>query len=347
MAAARSGFPRSILGGCLLLSLLATRGALAESFTGKYIQETVPTIESPQQLSDAIDVLHRMSWSMYSAAPTEPDVRGRTMQQDIDEWAMRKDVSAQLDAALAESRKADAQHQAAATHKALERAAVLVQQERYRVTVIWLYWGFESLMATHAANLAALESRLPEDDAAGRRARITPSEQAFAAALTAAVNAATQNIDQQTEAARALESAAAPVFAAFNGERGKLAALVSTYEHAQGKPAVSRAREGACPDPVPPTGSDRARPGHLFPNAANFYPAVSRRLYYEGAITIAADISATGCIEKAEVRSSSGVAELDAGALDLALQGNYEPAGHDGKGVASTLLFRIQFKFAQ
>jgi hypothetical protein len=33
--------------------------------------------------------------------------------------------------------------------------------------------------------------------------------------------------------------------------------------------------------------------------------------------------------------------------LALALQGNYEPAGRDGKGVASTLLFRIQFKLAQ
>ena len=345
--AVRAWAARAASSGCTLVALLLIPAALAETFTGTYMPQTVPTIESSQQLADAIDVLRRMSWSTYSAAPTEPDVRGRTMRQDVDEWVMRKDVSAQLNAALAEAQKDDAQADAAALHKVLAPAAVLVQQERYRVTVIWLYWGFQTVMAAHSANLAALESRLPEDDAAARLAHITPAEQAFAAALSAAINAATQDIEQQTAAAKALEAAAAPVFAVFNDERGKLGALVSAYERAQGKPALARVRETACPDPVPPTGTDRARPGHNFPNAETFYPAVSKRMYYEGGVVIAADVSATGCIEKAEVHTSSGVPELDAGALALALQGNYQPAGRDGQGVASTMLFRIQFKLAR
>src|SRR4029077_19871448 len=142
-------------------------------------------------------------------------------------------------------------------------------------------------------------------------------------------------------------AAAQPVFAAYNKERGQLAGLVSAQERSQDKTPLTRVREGPCPEPVPPSGRDKAVPGRGFANAESFYPAASRRQYFEGSIVIAADISATGCIEKAVVQASSGVAELDAGALELALQGTYVPAGHDNQGVASTMLFRIQFRLAE
>jgi TonB family protein len=122
---------------------------------------------------------------------------------------------------------------------------------------------------------------------------------------------------------------------------------VSDAERAQGKPTLTRVREGPCPDPVPPSGRNQAQPARGFPNAASFYPVESRREYVEGAVDISADISAAGCIEKAEVRRSSGIPALDAGALELALQGRYVPAGHDGQGVPSTFVLRIQFRLAE
>jgi TonB family protein len=231
--------------------------------------------------------------------------------------------------------------------KSLDHAAVLVEAERYRVTVLALYWWFQPLIEAHQQNLEALEARLPADDAAARRARVTPAEQAFASALATAMSAATEDIARQDAAGEALLAAVQPVFAAYNQERGQLAGLVSAQERSAGKARLSRVREGACPDAVPPSGNGKARPGPGFPNAESFYPLTSKRQYFEGAIIIAADIAASGCIEKAEVRTSSGVDELDAGALELALQGNYVPAGHDQQGVASTLVFRILFKLAE
>jgi len=47
------------------------------------------------------------------------------------------------------------------------------------------------------------------------------------------------------------------------------------------------------------------------------------------------------------VRTSSGAAELDASAPDLALQGSYVPAGRGRQGVASTRVFRIRFNLVE
>jgi TonB family protein len=319
----------------------------AQTSATRYLPQTLPSFSSPQQLSDAIDVLRRTVWGAYSAATPLSDGRGRTLQQDVDAWLMRKEVTTQLDALLAAAQKAEAVNAPAEMQKSLDRAAVLVENERYRVTVLALYWWFQPIIEAHRENLEALEARLPADDAAARRARITPAEQAFAAALGTAIGAATEEIAKQDAAGEALLAAAQSVLAGYNRERGQLAGIVSAQERSAGKPRLSRVREGTCPEPVPPSGSDRAHPGPGFPNAESFYPLASKRQYFEGAIVIEADISATGCIEKAAVRTSSGVDELDAGALDLALRGNYVPAGQDKRGVASTLVFRIHFKLTE
>ena len=345
---ARAWSARAARRGCLCLLFTGlVSGALAQTSMTKYLPQTLPSFNSSQQLSDAIDAQRHNAWSLYSSAGEAHDGRGRTMQQDVDMWLMRKEVTAQLDTLLAAARKSEAGNAPVEMQKSLDRAATLIEAERYRATVLWLYWWFQPLIDAHAQNLAALEARLPSDDAAARRARITPAVEAFAATLGTAMNAATQDISQQDAAGEALMAAAQPVFAAYNKERGQLAGLVSAEERSQDKTPLSRVREGPCPEPVPPSGRDKAVPAHGFPDAASFYPASSRREYFEGAVVIAADISATGCIEKAEVHSSSGVSELDEGALELALQGKYVPAGHDNQGVASRSLFRIQFRLKE
>jgi TonB family protein len=313
----------------------------------KYLPQTLPSFSSAQQLADAIAQQRHAVWSVYSGGTGLHDRRGHTLQQDVDGYLMRKEVAAQLDTLLAAAQRAEAANAPGDTQKSLDHAAVLIEAERYRLTVLWLYWWFQTIIDAHARNLEALEARLPEDDAAARRTRITPTEEAFVGALATAMSSATEDIPKQDAAGEALLAAAQPVLAAYNTERGKVAGLVSAEERAQGKAPPSRVRQSSCPDPVPPSGNDKAHPGRDFPNAESFYPASSKRQYFVGSIVIAADISASGCIEKAEVHTSSGVAELDAGALDLALQGNYVPAGHDKQGVASTMLFRIHFKLME
>jgi TonB family protein len=310
------------------------------------LSPTVPTYETAQQLGDAIDAGHRVSWELYSGLPQEKDARGRTAQQDVDEWLLRKDVTAQLDTLLAQAKKAEAAHNDEVLRKALSRGAVLIESEMYRSALVAVYWGYRDSMAAHAGNLATLEARLPADDAAARLARLAPTESAFAAALPAAMSAATQETAEQVLAAQEFIASAEGVFAAYNAERTRLAQLVGSYERAQGKSPLVRAREEPCPEPVAPSGSDKPHTARDFPNAENFYPEASKRHYFEGSVVIEATISATGCIDKAEVHTSSGVSQLDAGALDLALKGRYVPAGHAQQGVPSTFLFRISFKLA-
>ena len=167
----------------------------------------------------------------------------------------------------------------------LDRAATLIEAERYRATVLWLYWWFQPLIDAHAQNLVALERAVAVQRCRGAPRAHHPGCGSLRRHLGTAMNAATQDIPQQDAAGEALMAAAQPVFAAYNKERGQLAGLVSAEERSQDNTPLSRVREGPCPEPLPPSGRDKAVPAHGFPDAASFYPASSRREYFEGAVS--------------------------------------------------------------
>ena len=64
----------------------------------------------------------------------------------------------------------------------------------------------------------------------------------------------------------------------------------------------------------------------------------------EGPVVVRVKVSATGCMERAEVTGSSGADELDEAALLLAEQYSYLPAAKDGKAISASMPFKIQFR---
>jgi TonB family protein len=64
----------------------------------------------------------------------------------------------------------------------------------------------------------------------------------------------------------------------------------------------------------------------------------------EGAVLVRVLVSDTGCPERAEVARTSGAAELDDGALALALDGVYVPRAREGVVLPGETTFRVSFQ---
>lgn len=88
-------------------------------------------------------------------------------------------------------------------------------------------------------------------------------------------------------------------------------------------------------------------PGAGFPTTEDFYPAVARRLGETGAAAIRVCVDASGRLTAdPTIFQSSGIAQLDQGALRLARagSGHYRPSTENGRPVSACYAFRIKFQ---
>jgi periplasmic protein TonB len=101
----------------------------------------------------------------------------------------------------------------------------------------------------------------------------------------------------------------------------------------------------APPPPPPPRNVVHAKMGKNFPNSEDYYPAASKRLGEEGAITVKVCVGPNGKLsEEPSVTQSSGSARLDEGALKLAKAGRYVAGSVDGAATTDCFPFKIKFE---
>ncbi len=99
------------------------------------------------------------------------------------------------------------------------------------------------------------------------------------------------------------------------------------------------------PPPPPPRKVVHAKMGKRFPNSEDYYPAASKRLGEEGAITVKVCVGPNGRLtEDPVVTQSSGSARLDEGALRLAKAGRYVAGTVDGQPTTDCFPFRVKFE---
>ena len=302
-----------------------------------------PKLDTLAQLDEAIDNVQRMSWQLFSRA--QPDKQGPTVARDVDRWLLTPEREQQLESLHNKAQTESATGDSRALHATLTEAATLLQQEGYRATVLNQYWGFQELVAIHEANLRALEARLPQDDGASRESRIARVADGLREQLAGSMSA--DSWGAQASAIEQLNSASQKLLSVYNEERATLAEQLDNQQRAQGKEQSIHLRDSACPEPAAKTS------GHEFPSlasgnsaASEFYPTDSRRAQFEGAVTVQAWVSATGCLEKAQVYASSGVAALDEAAIRWTQQAKFLPAESDHKPLAATMRFRVKFKLS-
>ncbi|HWF98506.1 MAG TPA: energy transducer TonB [Steroidobacteraceae bacterium] len=88
-------------------------------------------------------------------------------------------------------------------------------------------------------------------------------------------------------------------------------------------------------------------PGAGFPTTENYYPAMARRLGEAGAAAVRVCVDPVGRLTAAPtILRSSGIAQLDQGALRLASagSGHYRPSTENGRPITACYAFRIKFQ---
>lgn len=112
---------------------------------------------------------------------------------------------------------------------------------------------------------------------------------------------------------------------------------------------VARGLDLTGPAPLPPRAVVRVTggPGAGFPTTEDYYPSVARRMEETGTAVVSVCVDPRGRLTAAPTLvRSSGVGEIDDGALRLAKagSGHYRPTTEDGRPVSSCYAFRVRFQ---
>lgn len=337
----RQGHARAVLASSLFAVAVGARADLPASAQFKFGEP--PQLESAEQLDTAIDLLVRANWEAYvEVNHSDPDQREaeRNLQQLL-----------LTPARLARLRQLSSQAKAqsgggAALQAALSEARPLLAQESYRWAMVQWRVVLDGIIATHEERVRRLENLLPPAGRLNQRKFITDVLTNFNSGFETAM--AADSTEARNASVEQLSASFQGVINVYNAARGTLATAVSRQEHAQGKDNSIKSREAPCPERAVRT-SGGEHPGIASDNVApeSFYPVESRRVQFEGLVTVQVWVSATGCEEKAQVYDSSGVDELDDAAIRWTEQAKFLPAESDHKPIDATMRFRMKFKLSE
>jgi TonB family protein len=302
-------------------------------------------IASLHQLDETLDALHRTSWQLYTMFGPLVDVRGRTAGQDVDRWLLTPENAARLDALRAEAAAELARGSQGSLPATLNTVMGLVQREAYMSNLLSDYWTQWAFATRHIATLQEIAAKLsppapPRDAAADVIAARVASD------LEVAMGATSPG-DQSTHRAR-LNSGHLDLMRALNAARGRYAAQLSEQRRRQGQEEAAYPRDTSCPEAVEQTsGNDKPGFAEHNPSPDSFYPPSSRRAEFEGGVTVKAWVTASGCMQKAAVYSSSGVPELDEAAIRWTEQARFRPAERDHRAADGVLVFIVRFNLTE
>lgn len=331
-------------------------------------------VTSLQQLDDALDGLRRTSWQLASNFGTLRDARGRTPGQDVDQWLLTPAHLEALERLRATAAARSAKGDQRGLMLALGEATPLVAQETYMGGALTMYWRMWNLVQQHGLLISAIVGRISPPPAvtdtsfdmiASRVGQDLPKVMAA------------ESPGEQSTMIEWLNNGHHDLVHALNEARQRYARQLSEQQRRQGQEAVVYPRDTPCPDPVPlaagvttPAGASAATPSAASATAAtatafttttrrpprfaennqapdSFYPDSSRRAEFEGSVTVRAWVSATGCMQKAAIYSSSGVPELDDAAMRWTQQARFHPAEEDHSPVDGTTNFIVKFQLRQ
>jgi TonB family protein len=309
----------------------------------------VPTFESVAALDAALDALRKGVWNLSGASDSHPpDVRGRTLAQDVDQYLMTAAAVADLERLRAQAEAARQSRKDKELRRNLDEAATAVQLQLYRGDLIDEYWREQARFVPNLDLLRGLHSR--PGGAVPAAPAIEARQGEMAGLYTAALAVARPDAAEQQRVLGQLDAAGEGVLRLLNDERGSLAQRVSEAEAAAGIAPPQRTRTEPCPAPavLPALPAGAASPARIdlkgAQNISDYYPPAARRLDLSGAVGVEATIEATGCIGKAAVFRSSGVPELDQAALRWALENPFIPARTAAGPVQATLRFVVRFR---
>ena len=289
-----------------------------------------------------IDGLTRLTEQVRLNAQSAQDLGGHDLEYYWQLYVFTPATKDALEQLRDQAQKQSLSKDTAGLQRTLDEASALLTAEHGRIFAVSLFVSAQGPVIYHQYQLGPWLARASEQDREGINNRVVATYERLSQELAEVVKLSQPEAPRVT-AGRFFGLLVEPA-AFFNSERAR---LIKAQADLPNPVAVSPRARGntACPPPVPPAkGRDKPTLGADFPASEDFYPPKAKFNDLEGAVTLRVSISATGCIERAEVAGTSGVAELDEGALNLAMAGKYVPAAAGDKGAAGTLMYRVKFE---
>jgi TonB family protein len=304
------------------------------------------SLSSVEDLDAQITHLSNLIWTLhYASYPAGHDARGRTLQQDVDEYLLPPEDEARLKALRNSAAEENTRGDQPGLRKTLNEAQSLLVLQDFRASILYMYAGQLRAVEAHRAAWSAYAERVSAERRESSQQRIDAAATEYTGAVGRALQIGAGGTERPQLLAAAVQSAK-NLLSTYNKERGELAAEFSEADREQGKLVPPYVRQGGCAQVAPRT-SGRPVPvfGQSLRGPDDFYPAGPRRMGFEGLVLLKLSISDTGCLERVEVWKSSGVAELDKAAMQWAVEGGtYLPAEKDQKAVSSSI--NLPFRFA-
>jgi len=299
-------------------------------------------LKSLEEWDSTVDALTNLSYQVNNSQ-TPQDLGGHDLSYYWEPNVLTAATKEKLDGLRDTAQKQSVAKDTAGLQKTLETASTILTGERVKAFAVSVFMNAQAPVIYHQYQLGPWLARATDHDRQGVNDRVAATYAQLARTLDDVLKQHEPE-NPATTVARFFKVIADPV-TFFNTERER---LVKAQESLP-SPVVVQARtrgDKACPAPVAPAkGATKPTLAADFPSSDAFYPPAAKGNGVEGAVTLRVSISGSGCIQKAEVAGTSGVAELDDAALNLAMAGTYVPAAGAGdKGTAGTMLFRVKFQ---
>lgn len=284
----------------------------------------IPEVEAAVKLFDA--KIASTDASLNKLAPAQPgaetDFRGRTIRDDLDQWASSSETRRKLEDLRA--RALEARYLGDA-RQLLQSGEKLLEERATRGKEISQYWNshlpapywrryWRQLFVANGLTeeppdsmLVAVEQRLTRSLDAGDFIRSAQTADELNDLLSESLNLAANRINSASKMAQ-----------------------------------VFVPRKSACPaEAIAPTG-DRPRVvgGE---SIESFYPRDAINRGEQGTVVLVAQIDVSGCAKEVAIKVRSGVESLDAAALQWFESARFSPAADRGRPVPGRLAWKIRF----
>lgn len=279
-------------------------------------------------------------WTAAGAAGNPPpDHRGRTIQQDMDEYLQTDGYLAELAKVRDALPAAIPPGAADIPPAAAEPMFMVITSEGCRFITTLSYWELRGVDQYHARLIRSLQQDLPAAERQAIDARLGSFHgrvDGFGDRLASDVAGCGQRVARDP----------VPLFALLNDYNSLRAELVERlYELKINLPDPDKWVERADPCP-PPATTTTGQPGVKVAgtgNAFQYYDDESKKHAVAGRAQIRLEISPTGCVTRASVARTSGAPLLDQGALQAAFSYWFIPGEKDGKPIGQSVVLPVSF----
>jgi TonB family protein len=299
-------------------------------------------ITTLEEWDNAVDSLTNLTALVYNT-PSSQDLGGHDVAYYWQQYILTPPTKEKLETLRDKAQKQSVAKDTAGLQKSLDEASTIITNERAKAFTISTFINAQGPVIYHQYQLGPWLIRATDADRASVNDRVAATYARLLQEFDAVVKL--PQPDTQAATTQRFFKLIADAVTFFNAERARLVAAQADQPNPV--PVSARTRGSKpCPAPVPPMkGRDRPALAPDFPSSEAFYPAGAKQNDVQGSVTVRAEISETGCIQKAEVKGTSGVAWLDESALELAMAGSYVPAAGPGdKPKEGILLFRVKFE---